>query len=318
MSAASASPPTLLALRALGLGDLLTAVPALRALEAAYPTHHRTLATTATMVPLARHVAGFHDVIPVDPLAPLPAGPEPDVAVNLHGRGPQSSTVLLARRPRRLIAFACGDVRGPEWRAGEHEVARWCRLLTEEGLDADPSQLDIEPPALPQGLPDVSGATLVHPGAAYAARRWPPGRWAEVARSEAVKGRRVFVTGGPVEAAMASEVAAGAGLPTSANLAGRTDVLGLAALVARAGRLVSADTGVAHLATALRCPSVVLFGPVPPSEWGPPVGRPAHIALWCGRRGDPLGDTCDPGLLLLEPADVIAALARLDGLSRPA
>jgi ADP-heptose:LPS heptosyltransferase len=41
------TPPTLLVLRALGLGDLLTAVPALRALRAHYPDHHIVLAAPA-------------------------------------------------------------------------------------------------------------------------------------------------------------------------------------------------------------------------------------------------------------------------------
>ena len=59
-------------------------------------------------------------------------------------------------------------------------------------------------------------------------------------------------------------------------MAGRTDVVQLAALIARAGRVLCGDTGVAHLAPAFGIPSVVLFGPVPPSEWGPPPG----LACW--------------------------------------
>ncbi len=39
-----------------------------------------------------------------------------------------------------------------------------------------------------------------------------------------------------------------------------------ASLVASAGRVVSGDTGVAHLASATGTPSVVLFGPIPRSE----------------------------------------------------
>ena len=40
-------------------------------------------------------------------------------------------------------------------------------------------------------------------------------------------------------------------------------------------------TGLAHLATAYARPSVVLFGPVPPAEWGPPQ-HPRHQVLWAG------------------------------------
>jgi ADP-heptose:LPS heptosyltransferase len=103
---------------------------------------------------------------------------------------------------------------------------------------------------------------------------------------------------------------AGAVVPPEAVLAGRTDVLELAALVAGAGRVVCGDTGVAHLATALGRPSVVLFGPTPPAEWGPPA-VPHHVALWAGRRGDPLAAEPDPGLLAIGVDDVRAALAQL-------
>ncbi|HEX2192833.1 MAG TPA: glycosyltransferase family 9 protein, partial [Acidimicrobiales bacterium] len=91
----------------------------------------------------------------------------------------------------------------------------------------------------------------------------------------------------------------------------RTDLAELAAVVAAAARVASADTGVAHLATALRTPSVVLFGPEPPSRWGPPPDRPWHRALWAGRRGDPRGSTPDQGLLALGVEDVAAALDTL-------
>jgi ADP-heptose:LPS heptosyltransferase len=122
----------------------------------------------------------------------------------------------------------------------------------------------------------------------------------------------VLVTGGPDEAGLAAEVAAGAGLGPEAVLAGRTTLAELAALVAAAGRVVCGDTGVAHLATAYGTPSVVLFGPVPPARWGPPPGR-RHVALWAGRTGSPFADALNPGLAELHPGDVLDALQRIEG-----
>ena len=305
------APPLLVALRPLGLGDLLTAVPALRALARAFPHHRRVLVTTAGVAPLARHAGVASEVVEGRPLEPLPASLHgADVVVNLHGRGPQSHCVALAARPRRVVAFANGEARvdGPEWRAGEHEVSRWCRLLAESGIPADPDDLTVVAPDRPVP-PAAEGATLVHPGAASDARRWPVERWAAVVRSEVAAGRPVVVTGGPDEVDLARAVA-GDALPPEAVLAGRTDVLDLAAVVGAAGRVVCGDTGVAHLATALGRPSVVLFGPVPPAEWGPPA-RPYHVALWAGRRGDPLAAEPDPGLLAIGVDDVRAALAQL-------
>jgi len=318
--AAVASRPTLVALRALGLGDLLTAVPALRALADAFPHHRRLLAAPAALRPLAMLTKAIEGVVAVEPLEPLdPSLWGSELAVNLHGRGPQSHRLLEALAPRRTIAFAHpevpGSAGGPAWRAGEHEVARWCRLLTDSGVPADPDRIELDPPAL--RLPSaLRGLTLVHPGAASASRRWPAERFAAVARAEARAGRRVAITGDRTEARLAREVARLAGAPAPCVLAGRTTLGELAALVAAAGQVVCGDTGIAHLATAMATPSVVLFGPVAPSEWGPPPGRERHRVLWAGRTGDPHGTDPDPGLLEIGVADVLAALACLPG--RPA
>ncbi|HYH48144.1 MAG TPA: glycosyltransferase family 9 protein [Acidimicrobiia bacterium] len=316
--------PTLVVLRALGLGDFLTAVPALRALADAFPGHRRLLAAPVPLAPLAALTGAVHDTVPVEPLTPLP--PRlfgADIAVNLHGCGPQSHRVLLAARPRRLIAFAHPEVPesapGPAWPSDVHEVARWCGLLQACGIPADPRRLDLEPPGGVTPPAIANGATLIHPGAASRARRWPPERWAAVARAEASAGRTVLVTAGPGEDPLVSAVLrlAGGGAAAPILPAGRTDLLQLTALVAVAGRVVCGDTGVAHLATAVRTPSVVLFGPTSPARWGPPPDRPIHRVLWAGTEGSPHGDELDPGLLRVGVGAVIDALSDLPDLDRP-
>ena len=57
------------------------------------------------------------------------------------------------------------------------------------------------------------------------------------------------------------------------NLAGKTDLLALAAVVERAALVVSCDTAMVHLAAAFRRPQVALFGPTNPFHW-----RPRHEA----------------------------------------
>jgi ADP-heptose:LPS heptosyltransferase len=305
---AERTPPLLVVLRALKLGDLLTAVPALRALARAFPDHHRVLAANAGLAPLVGLTGAVHDVVDTGELTPL--APElhgPDMAVNLHGRGPQSTALLEQARPRRLVAF--GVPGGPQWRAGEHERHRWCRLLTESAIPADPADFRLDPPD--RQAPAVArGATVVHPGASTGARRWPPERWAAVAAAEAASGRPVMITGSEAERPLAERVMASAGLPAGAVLAGRTDLLDLLAVVAAADRVVCGDTGVAHVATALAVPSVVLFGPTSPAEWGPPESGP-HRVLWAGQTGDALAEEPFPGLLEISVADVASALVEL-------
>jgi ADP-heptose:LPS heptosyltransferase len=256
------------------------------------------------------------EVVPTEKLGPLaPSLAGANIAVDMHGRGPQSHRVLLAMEPAELVAFANDavpdTVGSPPWREEEHEVARWCRLLNEHGIDTDPGVLDLPPPERPAPR-WTRGATVIHPGAASPARRWPLNRWVTVAAHERRRGRTVLVSGSRADAKLALALAKDAGLPRSAVLAGRTDVLDLAALIAAAGRVLCGDTGVAHLATAMGTPSVVLFGPTSPARWGPPALRPEHRVLWAGMTGDAHGDLVDPGLLRISTDDVLAELRQLD------
>ncbi len=252
-------------------------------------------------------------------MTPSWRGDPPDLAVDLHGRGPQSHRALLALEPARLLAFDCPEVghHGPRWRPDEHERARWCRLVADGlGVAADPDDVHLRSPDGPSPAPD---AVVLHPGAGAPARQWPVDRFAAVSRHLRDEGHRVVLTGSKDERAAAGQVARLAGLARDAVLAGRTDLAELAALVSGARLVVSGDTGMAHLASAYAVPSVVLFGPVPPAEWGPPTDGP-HTVLWslpgCGtRRGDPHGGTVDPGLEAISVDDVLrAARARLAGV----
>jgi ADP-heptose:LPS heptosyltransferase len=126
------------------------------------------------------------------------------------------------------------------------------------------------------------------------------------------------VTGSAAEARLACEVARAAGLDDADVLAGKTNLLELAAVVAGAGRVVCGDTGVGHLATAFGTPSVVLFGPTSPKRWGPPPDRREHRVLWAGIAGDPHARVIHPGLLRIEVAAVLNELAQLERLPRAA
>ncbi|WP_241036996.1 glycosyltransferase family 9 protein [Blastococcus litoris] len=297
-------------LRPLGLGDLLTGVPAIRAVRAAVPDHRLVLATTEALRPLAELIDAVDEVLPARELEPLDwTGPPPELAVDLHGKGPASHVVVADLHPRRLLTFDSPGYPGPTWYADEHEVRRWCRLVSEGlGVDADPDALDLAVPAVP---PPVTGASVVHPGAAFPGRRWPPDRFAAVARHLAERGHDVRITGGPSEVELAAEVARSAGLGPEAVLAGRTTSLELAAVVAAARLVVCGDTGVAHLASAYRRPSVVLFGPVSPALWGPPP-RAQHVVLWHGDgTGDPWGTGLDPALAEVTVDEVTGALDAL-------
>ena len=303
-----------LVLRALGLGDLLTGVPALRAIRRGLPQHLLVLAGPASVGDLLLRSAVVDCVLPTDGLVSIDwRGPPPQVAVNLHGKGPQSHRLLQSLHPGRLVGFDCeeADFAGPMWQAQEHEVRRWCRLVGEAGWTAHPDELQLP---RPDGASRAPGAVVIHPGAAHGARRWPVERYAAVARWARSQGHTVVVTGSAQEVPLAGQLACLAGLPDGAVIAGSTDVTQLSAIVADARLVVCGDTGVAHLASAFATPSVVLFGPVPPSEWGPPREGP-HTVVWhdvermdSATRGDPFGDRVDPALLEITVEEVVEAV----------
>jgi ADP-heptose:LPS heptosyltransferase len=298
----------ILVLRALGVGDLAASAPALRALRAAFADETLALAAPTWLTPLIDLVGGVDRIVPTDGLPGPPLRiPPPRIAVNLHGCGPQSHRLLQAAGPERLWAFAnpaADHLDGPQWAEDDHEVHRWCRLVRHYGVTADESDLGL---AIPAAAVE-HGVTIIHPGAKSPSRRWPPDRWAAVARALAQRGHRVRVTGSHAERPLAVRVASAAGLgPDAVPVTGLGE---LAGLVAHARLVVSGDTGVAHLATAYGTPSVVLFGPVPPHRWGPPPERSRHRAIWHGERadrGDDPGPAVHPALLKIGVDEVLAA-----------
>jgi ADP-heptose:LPS heptosyltransferase len=137
------------------------------------------------------------------------------------------------------------------------------------------------------GASDLRPGTYacVHPGASVADRRWPAERFAAVAGALADRGLRVVLTGTAEEAGLTRAVSGALRAP-HVDLAGRTDLGALAALLAGARLLVCNDTGVSHLAAALGVPSVVLFTGSDPDRWAP-LDRRRHRAVGRGPGVDP-------------------------------
>lgn len=306
----SADRPVTVALRALGLGDFVTGLPALRLLRQALPEHRLILAAPAvfgSLLPLGVPVDGL---LPTGELQPIGWRGPVAVAVDLHGNGPASRVLLQRLRPDRLIGFGspADGLTGPAWRAEEHEIARWQRLigqafdLSAELVTGAPDRLAVPPERVPERL------TVLHPGAAAAARRWPAERYAEVADWLRLRGHRVVVTGSSAERQLVTELARTTGVGALTGL-GLRELFGV---IAAARLVISGDTGVAHVASLYRTPSVVLFGPVAPSRWGPPASGP-HRVLWHGDgTGNPHGSEPDPALLRISVAEVLTAIERLD------
>ncbi len=349
--------PTLLVIRPTGMGDLLMGLPALRALRRGFPGHRLVTTCPPDLVPLARLAGvadrfvsgpavtggaadpslhrGRNAAILDEVFAEPPRGGAETIVV-LKMPEADLSRRALARRPGQLLGFGHPDVEAtaglPPYRPDDHILDRWARLLAPAGITPDPADLylalpweapgtqpDADPVPVGPGCaaPGPAAPTVLHLGAGSPSRRWPAQRWAATAAGLAADGHAVVLTGSGAERELAAGVAAQAGLNDQVNLAGRTDVVALARLVRSARLVVSTDTGVPHLATVFARPSVTIFGPTSPRQWGPPPGSQGHRVLWAGRIGLEYGPQPDPGLLLIGAEQVLGAARDLAAVRDP-
>jgi ADP-heptose:LPS heptosyltransferase len=307
-------PPTVAVLRALpGLGDLLCLTPALRALRHHEPQARVSLLGLPSAEWFVQRFGGLVDELVTVRHRALPetacsAAEEQtfvatcrahrfDVAIQAHGHGPQSNEVVaslgarlsvlghLASRsgpPRPTAAFGPPTGRGDRLvsvalRADQHEVDRLLTVMAAAGWPSSDRDLSWPIVADDPETPIPRRYACLHPGASLPSRRWPPDRFAQVGDHLASRGRGIVLTGTSREAGLTDAVARSMRAP-ALDLAGRTTLAELAAVVRGADVVVCNDTGVSHLAVAVGTPSLVTFTATSPARWGPPSnGR--HVAV---------------------------------------
>jgi heptosyltransferase III len=128
---------------------------------------------------------------------------------------------------------------------------------------------------------------LFHPGSARAEKFWEPERWADVITftKNQLRLEPVLSSGSSaLERAHSAQIHSHLRISVI-DLAGRLDILTLAALIARARMLVTVDSAPAHLASATKTAQVILFGPTNPFHWRP---RTSPAAILFGRSPKPL------------------------------
>ncbi|MGZ3682008.1 MAG: glycosyltransferase family 9 protein, partial [Ktedonobacterales bacterium] len=303
------APRRIAIVRALQLGDLLLAVPAIRAIRRGFPEAEITLIGLPWAAAFASRFARYLDRFVAFPgwpgIAESAYSPEKterfitgqraygyDLVVQMHGSGRSSNGFALALGAPVTVGYY--DAGAPESAHGltasapypddQPEVLRnigvarllgcpACDLALEFPLtDADRAEADML-----IGTPREKGQLWVgmHAGARTPSRRWPVEHFATLAdeitrRCDA----HIVLTGGPGEEQTVSAVADCMRTPPL-NLAGKTSLGGLAALIARLDLFISNDTGPAHLAEAVGTPSITLFGPADPRRWAP-LNAPRH------------------------------------------
>ncbi len=314
--------------RALMLGDLLCATPALRALRSGFPRARISLIGLPWARELVERLASVDDFIefpgwpglPERPLADPAQGPafvasmrmrQFDLAVQLHGSGSVVNPLVAGFGARRMAGFfdpagavpADDTVLSTPWPTTGTEVERLLALTDRLGLPRQGEQLDFplrdadrrRARAL---LPErETPYVVVHAGSQLPSRRWPVGRFAAVALTLAERGLEVVLTGSAREAGLTAQLARSLRSP-ALDLAGKTDLWTLGALIEGAALLLCNDTGVSHIAAALATRSVVVASGGDALRWAPADAQ-RHRVLWhdlscrpCAYIECPIGHPC--------------------------
>jgi len=153
-------------------------------------------------------------------------------------------------------------------------IARVGRLVCPDAIsvrgngaaNASPSPIDVGSTRR-QSLPQPYA--VIHASPMFTYKRWTPGGWRALAASVCARGLQIVATGGPAAAEHRYLNEVWDGLPDVVRRDGQLSWPELAAVLAGARLFVGPDTSVTHLAAAVGCATVALFGPTDPRLWGP-------------------------------------------------
>jgi len=290
------TPRRILLVQLADIGDLILTTPAIAALRDAHPAAHIALLTN-------RHAAAVLEPGIVDTVHTLDRYGRNATVAMLHPanlrklwslRGKHYDTVIifhhftlgLGTLKFALIAKITGAAtiigldNGQGWFLTErvpdggfgvkHQAAYWLELAAQAGADAQPQRARVAFDAGVLPLTAYNGMRVViHGGSGgYSlARRWPVECFARVADALHEKYQaQIVLVGTPADEA--ASIAAAMKAP-AVNLTGKTTLTQLADILRSADVYIGADSGVLHLASAVRTPIVAIFGPSNHRAWGP-------------------------------------------------
>lgn len=308
-------PKNIAIFRALQLGDMLCAAPALRALRHACPQARITLIGLPwAKVLVARYPRYLDDFIAFPGFPGMPEqaadvaayprfladvrGRGFDLAIQMHGDGRITNGLVREFGAGSMAGFEVAPSSGtpgflpyPEHGA---EIRRLLALTDFLGAAAQGDHLEFPLTTSDDAELRHSGVArglapgryiCLHAGARSEARRWPPELFAAVGdRLYEAHRLPLVLTGSQFETGLTAAVRKAMRAP-AADAAAPISAGALAALLRDARLLVCNDTGVAHIAAALQLPSVIVFRASEISRWAP-LDRTLHRPVWApGDRG---------------------------------
>ncbi len=293
-----------LVVRLRSIGDTVLATPALDSLRRFLPDAQLDIVLEDWVAPL---LDGFDAV---DNIIMIARGSLPsrtrtarrlratryDVAYNLHG-GTTATLLVRASGARHRVGYASYQYRrlynhsaptSSELWASEktHSVEQQLALLGWTGVpvsDRPPTRLAVTMAAdasiaarlQAAGIAQAQPFALIHPAAAFDSKQWATKNFARIAEFLHARGLPTIAITAPNETSVLTQLVNTSSIPLT--LFSDLSLPEVTALAARARLFVGNDSGIAHIAAAVRAPSVVVFGSSNIAHWRPWAVAPAAI-----------------------------------------
>jgi ADP-heptose:LPS heptosyltransferase len=298
MKIASSEVKKIAVFRALQLGDMLCVIPALRALQHAYPEAEITLLGLPWAKSLVDRFRGYIHSFKHFPGYPgLPEqktdakafskflseiqDEEFDLVLQMQGNGSIVNPMVELFGAKFTAGFCLQDDYCPDenlflrYPTGIHEIERHLALVNYLGIESRGTQLEF--PLYKKDYEEFEALKFpvqfqqyvcVHPGSRGAWRQWPPKYFAALANYCSDHGMGVVLTGTKDELKIVDEVKRH--LHEEPFIAaGKTSLGAAGVLIKNACLLISNCTGVSHMAAAFQTPSIVISMDGEPERWAP-------------------------------------------------
>jgi len=283
--------------RALQLGDMLCAIPALRALHHAYPEAEITLLGLPWAQSLVdrfrdyihsfKHFPGYPG-LPEQQLSPKAFvtfledvhSEEYDLILQMQGNGSIVNPMVALFGGKYSAGFYLENDYCPDknlfltYPTGIHEIERHLALMNHLGIESQGTSLEF--PLYKKDYDALEALNLslqkkyvcVHPGSRGTWRQWPPKYFAELANYCSQQNLEIVLTGTNDELHIIDEVKKYL-VKEPVVAAGRTSIGAAGVLIKNATLLISNCTGVSHIAAAFETPSIVISMDGEPQRWAP-------------------------------------------------
>ncbi|TWR26231.1 glycosyltransferase family 9 protein [Mucilaginibacter achroorhodeus] len=295
--------------RALQLGDMLCVIPALRALRNAYPNAQITLIGLPWGKSLAERFNQYFDNFIHFP--GYPGLPEQeldkaaftsflkevqdekfDLAIQMQGNGSVVNPMVELFGAKYTAGYKIDGHYAPDnglfmtYPNEGHEIDRHIRLMEFLGIESQGNELEYplttaDYDALDALQLDIEPKTYVciHPGSRGSYRQWPVKYFATLADYCIDEGYKAVLTGTKEEGGIIDEVIS-LMRHEPINTAGKTSMGAVGVLIQNAAMLISNCTGVSHIASAFKTPSIVISMDGEPHRWGPLDTRVHRTINW--------------------------------------